>query len=150
MGLNLALAADFTIAATDAQFWSPFVGRGFTPDSGGSWLLQRRIGAVKAREMAELGRVVSGTEAAEWQMIHRAIAPERLLAAADELVTALVGTATVASGLAKWLMQVGTTAPLDQHLRHEAFAMEVSSCSEDCREGLAAFDEGRPPRYNGR
>ena len=73
IGLNLALAADFTVAATDARFWAPFVDRGFTPDSGATWLLPRRIGEVRAREMIHLGRVVEGAEAAEWQMIHRAV-----------------------------------------------------------------------------
>ena len=57
IGLNLALAADFTVAATDARFWAPFVDRGFTPDSGATWLLPRRIGDVRAREMIHLGRV---------------------------------------------------------------------------------------------
>ena len=73
IGLNLALAADFTVAAADARFWAPFVDRGFTPDSGNTWLLPRRIGDVRAREMILLGRVVDGTEAAEWGMIHRAV-----------------------------------------------------------------------------
>ena len=49
IGLNLALAADFTVAATDARFWAPFVDRGFTPDSGATWLLPRRVGEQRAR-----------------------------------------------------------------------------------------------------
>ena len=48
IGLNLALAADFTVATTDAKFWAPFVERGFTPDSGATWMLPRRIGEVRA------------------------------------------------------------------------------------------------------
>ena len=51
IGLNLALAADFTVAATDARFWTPFVDRGFTPDSGATWLLPRRDRrATRARD----------------------------------------------------------------------------------------------------
>ena len=77
IGLNLALAADFTVAAIDARFWAPFVERGFTPDSGATWLLPRRVGEMRAREMILLGCVVHGAEAADWQMIHRAVpAPE--------------------------------------------------------------------------
>ncbi len=49
------LAADFTVAADDARFWEPFAERGFTPDSGATWLLPRRIGEVRAREMLLLG-----------------------------------------------------------------------------------------------
>ena len=49
--LSLALAADFTVAADDAKFWEPFTQRGFTPDSGATWLLPRRVGVVRAREL---------------------------------------------------------------------------------------------------
>ncbi len=150
IGLNLALAADFTVAAEDARFWAPFVERGFTPDSGATWLLPRRVGEMRAREMILLGRVVSGTEAADWRMIHRAVPAAEVDAAATALVTTLAGGATVALGLAKWLLHGGSTDTLDGHLRNEAFAMELSSRSEDFREGLEAFREKRPPEYGGR
>jgi len=150
IGLNLALAADFTVAATDARFWAPFVERGFTPDSGASWMLPRRVGEQRAREMILLGRVVEGAEAAEWRMIHRAVPGAEVDAVAAELVTSLAGSATVAAGLAKWLLYTGATASLDEHLRNEAFAMELSSRSDDFREGLKAFQEKRPPEFGGR
>jgi 2-(1,2-epoxy-1,2-dihydrophenyl)acetyl-CoA isomerase len=150
IGLNLALAADFTVAASDARFWAPFVDRGFTPDSGATWLLPRRIGEVRAREMIHLGRVVEGTEAADWQMIHRAVPVGEVDAVAGELVGTLAQSATVGLGLSKWLLHVGATTALDEHLRNEAFAMELSSRSDDFREGLRAFGEKRPPEFRGR
>jgi 2-(1,2-epoxy-1,2-dihydrophenyl)acetyl-CoA isomerase len=150
IGLNLALAADFTVAAEDARFWAPFVDRGFTPDSGATWLLPRRIGEVRARDMILLGRVVDGAEAAEWRMIHRAVAPGDVDAAAAELVAALAGGATVALGLSKWLLHTANANGLEEQLRSEAFAMELSSRSEDFREGLKAFQEKRSPDYGGR
>ncbi len=150
IGLNLALAADFTVAAADARFWAPFVDRGFTPDSGATWLLPRRVGEVRAREMILLGRVVDGAEAADWRMIHRAVPAAELDATAGELVAALAGGATVALGLSKWLLHTGNTSGFDEHLRNEAFAMELSSRSEDFREGLKAFKEKRTPDYGGR
>ena len=83
-------------------------------------------------------------------MIHRAVPASDLDAAARELVASLARGATVAAGLAKWLLHTGATASLDEHLRNEAFAMELSSRSEDFREGLKAFQEKRPPEYGGR
>ena len=71
-------------------------------------------------------------------------------AVAAELASTLASGATVAAGLAKWLLHTGATAPLEEHLRNEAFAMELSSRSEDFREGLKAFQEKRPPAYGGR
>lgn len=150
IGLNMALAADVCVAADDARFWAPFVERGFTPDSGATWMLPRRVGEVRARDMLLLGRVVEGTEAAEWRLVHRAVPVADLDAAAAEVVGQLAGSATVAVGLTKWLLHSGQTASLDHHLRDEAFAMELSSRSEDFKEGLAAFREKRSPEYRGR
>ena len=60
LGCHLALAADFTIATTTARFWEPFGRRGFTPDSGGTWMIPRLVGLARARKMILLGREVSG------------------------------------------------------------------------------------------
>lgn len=150
VGLHIALAADFAVAAEDARFWEPFAERGFTPDSGGTWLLPRRIGEARAREMLILGRAVDGKEAAAWGLVHRAVPPADLDAAVEEIVARLASGPTVALGLTRWLLHAGATAPLDAQLRNEAFALELSSRSEDFREGLAAFGEKRPPRFTGR
>jgi 2-(1,2-epoxy-1,2-dihydrophenyl)acetyl-CoA isomerase len=150
IGLHLALAADFAIAADDARLWEPFSERGFTPDSGGSWLLPRRIGVVRAREMLLLGRAVTGAEAAAWGLLHAAVPAGELDSAVDSLVGRLATAPTVAIGLAKWLLHAGSASSLEEHLQHEAFAMELSSRSDDFREGLAAFREKRPPDFTGR
>jgi 2-(1,2-epoxy-1,2-dihydrophenyl)acetyl-CoA isomerase len=62
----------------------------------------------------------------------------------------LAQSATVGLGLSKWLLHVAATTALDEHLRNEAFAMELSSRSDDFREGLRAFGEKRPPEFRGR
>jgi 2-(1,2-epoxy-1,2-dihydrophenyl)acetyl-CoA isomerase len=149
IGFSLALAADFTIAAADAKFWEPFTERGFTPDSGATWLVPRRVGVVRARELLLLGRNLSGAEAAEWGAIHAAVPAARLDNAVDELLTRLASGPTVALGLAKWLLHAGSGVTLDRHLADEAFALELSSRTDDFREGMAAFRERRPPNFEG-
>jgi len=149
IGFSLALAADFTVAAGTARFWEPFTERGFTPDSGATWLLPRRVGEVRAREVLLLGRELSGTEAAEWGAIHAAVPADELDPAVDELVGTLANGPTVTLGLTKWLLHAGRDASLDQHLRNEAFALELSSRTQDFREGLSAFGERRAPRFEG-
>ena len=150
IGLAMALAADFTISSNDAKFWAPFLGRGFTPDSGLTWMLPRRVGEVRSREMILLGRSVSGVEAAEWSMIHSSVAPEDLDGASAAVIGSLVSAPTVAFGLTKSLLNASSTASLEAQLQDEAFSLELSSRSEDFKEGLLAFTEKRDPDYKGR
>jgi 2-(1,2-epoxy-1,2-dihydrophenyl)acetyl-CoA isomerase len=150
IGLHLALAADFTITANDARLWEPFMVRGFTPDSGTTWLLPRKVGETRAREMLLLAREISGAEAAEWGAVHRAVPDGELDAAVNELVARLATGPTVALGLTKWLVNEGAATTLDAQLANEAFALELSSRTSDFREGLAAMREKRPPRFEGR
>jgi 2-(1,2-epoxy-1,2-dihydrophenyl)acetyl-CoA isomerase len=150
IGFHLALAADFTIAAADARFWEPFSQRGFTPDSGGTWLLPRLVGLVRARELLLLGRRLPAAEAVDWGLIHASVAASRLDDEVEALVARLASGPTVALGLTKSLLRSGQSATLDAHLQDEALALELSSRSEDFREGLAAFKEKRDPRFQGR
>ena len=150
LGLHLAVAADFCVAAADARFWEPFTARGFTPDSGGTWLLPRRVGLTRANEMLLLGRELSGTEAAAWGLVHEAVEPEELDASAAALVGRLATGPTVALGLTKWLVHTGAGLDLDRHLANEALALELSSRTSDFREGVAALQERRDPRFAGR
>jgi 2-(1,2-epoxy-1,2-dihydrophenyl)acetyl-CoA isomerase len=150
IGLQLLLAADVAVVADDARLWEPFTERGFTPDSGATWLLPRRIGEVRAREMLLLGRAVDGAKAAEWGLVHSAVPDDELEAAAEAVVVELSKGPTVALGLTKWLLHAGASLTLEEHLRNEAFALELSSRTEDFREGLSAFKDKRPPDFKGR
>ncbi|MGB8391632.1 enoyl-CoA hydratase/isomerase family protein [Mycobacterium sp.] len=149
-GCNLALAADFTVAATDAVFWEPFVDRGFSPDSGATWLLPRLIGLARARRMLLLGEKVSATDAADWGMIHQAVSRPALEAAADKLLERLACGPTVAIGLAKQALSFGQHAALSQSLTQELFNLELSCRTADFKEGLEAFRQRRPPKFQGR
>jgi 2-(1,2-epoxy-1,2-dihydrophenyl)acetyl-CoA isomerase len=150
LGLNLALAADFAIVADDARLWAPFANFGFTPDSGASWLLPRLAGLARAKDMLLLGTKVSGGEAASWGLVHRAVPAADLDAAGDELVGRLAAGATVALGLTKLLVHRAISADIERHLDDEAWAMEVSSRSEDFKEYSRATRERREPKFQGR
>ena len=150
IGLHLAAAADFTVVADDATLWEPFAQRGFTPDSGGTWLLPRRIGPARARELLLLGRRLSGIEAAEWQLVHQAVPAADVATTASALAAQMAAGPTVTLGLTKWLLHQGEGRSLEAHLADEAFALELSSRSEDFREGLGAFQDKRDPDFKGR
>lgn len=150
LGFHLALAADFCVAATDARFWEPFLARGFTPDSGATWLLPRLIGLARSRRLLMLGEEITGATAAEWEIIHAAHPPDELDRAAEKLVDRLANAPTVALGLTKWLLHTSAGLDLDRQLHNEAMALELAFRSEDFKEGLAAFREKREARFQGR
>lgn len=150
IGFHLALAADFAVVADDARLWEPFAERGFTPDSGATWMLPRVVGPVRARELLMLGRKLSGREAADWGLAHASVPTGELDKEVESLVDTLAHGPTVALGFTKWLLRAGQSATLDEQLQHEALALELSSRSEDFREGLSAFRDKRPPTFEGR
>ena len=149
-GCNLALAADFTIASTDAVFWEPFLDRGFSPDSGSTWLLPRLVGLARARRMLLLGEKVGATDAADWGLIHQAVSRPELDDAAEKLLDRLASGPTVAIGLAKQALAFGQHATLSQSMTQELFNLELSCRTTDFKEGLEAFQQKRAPKFYGR
>ena len=150
LGMNIALASDFVLAADDARFWAPFTQSGFTPDSGSSWLLPRLVGIARAKDMILLGRKVTGAEAADWGMIHAATPVAEVDDAARDLATKLAAAATVSVGLSKALIHRSLTTDLAAHLQDEGFALELSSRSDDFHEASRARREKRDPEFGGR
>jgi 2-(1,2-epoxy-1,2-dihydrophenyl)acetyl-CoA isomerase len=150
LGCQIALAADFTVTAESSRFWEPFLERGFTPDSGATWLLPRLVGIARANELLLLGRQLSGREAADWGLVHRAVPDAQLDAAVDELVARLASAPTVALGLTKRCIRGALEESLAAAMTAESSALELSSRTSDFKEGLAAFRDRRPPLFEGR
>lgn len=149
LGFQMALAADFTIAAASACFWEPFLARGFSADSGSTWLLPRLVGVARAKELLLLGRKLTGAEAAQWGVIHRAVPDDELESATEALVMQLAGAATVAVGLTKRCIQRALETGLVEAMQDEALALELAARTADFKEGLLAFKERRPSRFTG-
>ncbi len=150
LGLHLVLASDFAVVADDARLRAPFATMGFTPDSGGSWLLPRLAGVARAKEMLMLGHDVTGAQAASWGMLHRTAPAADVDSVGRELVDELASAATVAVGLSKLLIHRGLGVDLERHLADEALAIELSSRSEDFHEYSRARREKRDPKFEGR
>jgi len=150
LGFQLALAADFTIASESACFWEPFIERGFSADSGATWLLPRLVGVARAKELLLLGRKLSGAEAASWGIIHRVVPDDQLESATAALVDQLAAGPTVAIGLTKHCIQRSLVTGLVEAMQGEAFALELSSRTADFKEGLLAFKERRAARFEGK
>ncbi len=150
LGCQMALASDFTVATVSSRFWEPFLSRGFSPDSGATWLVPRLIGIARAREFLMLGRELSGEDAASCGLIHRAVPDSDIQDAAGQLLGKLTSAATVALGLTKQCINRSLRSGLAEAMENESFALELSSRSRDFKEGLLAFQENRTADFQGR
>jgi 2-(1,2-epoxy-1,2-dihydrophenyl)acetyl-CoA isomerase len=149
MGVQLALACDFVIAASTARFIEIFVRRALVPDSGAAYLLPRLIGVARAKELLMLGEDVSASRALEIGLIYKVVAPEELLAEATALSTRLAAGPTRALALTKWLVNRSLDASRATSFEDEALAQDLNMHTADGQEGVASFVERRPAEYKG-
>jgi enoyl-CoA hydratase/carnithine racemase len=149
-GLELALSADFMIVAEEARLRLPEVALGTFVGGGVVYTLADRVGVARARELIYFGDFVSGVEAAEMGMADRAVPGERVLPVAREWAERLARRAPLSLAAAKRLIGPGGTLPRRRALRAEARVLEELFGTHDWAEGVSAFTDGRPPRFEGR
>ncbi|MGQ9692917.1 MAG: enoyl-CoA hydratase-related protein [Thermaceae bacterium] len=149
-GLSLALAADFRIASEAATFTTAFTRIGLVPDSGMSFFLPRLVGYAKALELILLSPRLSAQEALGIGLVHKVVAGERLMEEALNLAKTLAEGPTLALGLAKKALLESHRLSLEAALALEAVLQGQAGQSLDHEEGVRAFLEKRPPRFQGR
>lgn len=150
LGLHVAIACDFTLAADDAGFTEPFRNRGFSVDSGGAFLLPKLIGVRHARQMLLRGTTIDATTAAEWGLIDEVVSADQLDHVSGELAAELAAGPTFSLGHTKALLNRGAPDSLDSSLAAEAQSVELTVRCDDFKEGLRAFTERRDPTFTGR
>ncbi|GAA1970314.1 enoyl-CoA hydratase-related protein [Nocardioides panacihumi] len=149
IGAHLAYAADLVIATEDAYFAEAFVKRGLVMDGGGAYLLPRRIGMQKAKEMAFFGDKLPAAEALAVGLVNRVVAADRLDDTVDDFVRRLASGPTTAIGLTKRLLNDAPDTDRTGSFVAEAMAQEIQSYSDDAKEGVRAFVEKRPTEFVG-
>jgi enoyl-CoA hydratase len=149
-GLELALCCDFLVASETARFGQPEVQIGVMPGAGGTQRLPRIIGPSRALEVILTGRRLTADEALAWGLVNYVAPVEAYLDHALALAEKVAQGPPVAVRLAKEAVWFGQQASLAEGLRHERRLFALLFATEDQREGMAAFLEKRPPRYQGR
>jgi 2-(1,2-epoxy-1,2-dihydrophenyl)acetyl-CoA isomerase len=149
-GANLALSADVVIAARSAVFIEAFARIGLIPDAGGTWLLPRMVGLPRAMGMCLFAEPIPAGRAADWGLIWEVVDDDQLGARAAELARRLAEGPTVAHRLAKQALRAGAAQDLDAQLDLEARLQGEAGRSRDFVEGVGAFLDKRPPRFEGR
>ena len=150
VGLELALACDFRIAADDVQLALPEVTIGMIPGSGGTQRLARLIGLGRAKDIIMRGRRVEAGEALALGLVTEVVPPAELDAAVERLIGELSRLSPLALAMAKRVLNHAYDGPLPVGLELEGLAYGLLRTTHDFREGVEAFTEKRPPNFEGR
>ena len=150
VGLELALACDFRVAADDAQLGLPEVGLGMIPGSGGTQRLARLVGLGRAKDVVMRRRRIRADEALGWGLVSEVVSAAELDAAVDRVLADLSELSPLALRTAKRVLNHVYDAPLSIGLELEGLAYGMLRSSDDFREGVEAFGEKRPPSFEGR
>jgi 2-oxoglutaroyl-CoA hydrolase len=150
VGLELALACDFRVATEDVELALPEVKIGMLPGSGGTQRVARMIGLGRAKDMVMRGRRVGAEEALAIGLVTEVVAATELDTAVSSLVDELRALSPLALALAKRVLNHAYDGPLGLGLEIEGLAYGLMRSTHDFREGVEAFGEKRPPRFEGR
>ena len=149
-GCELAMMADFILAADTARFGQPEIKLGVAPGMGGSQRLTRAVGKSKAMELCLTGRMMDATEAESAGLVARVIPLAELVDEALKTATAIAGMPRMAAMVNKEMVNAAFETTLDQGLLHERRLFQILTATEDKAEGMAAFIEKRPGVWKGR
>jgi 2-oxoglutaroyl-CoA hydrolase len=150
VGLELALACDFRVAADDVQLGLPEVGLGMIPGSGGTQRLARLVGLGRAKDVIMRRRRIGVADALAWGLVSEVVAGAELDAAVEGVLADLAELSPLALRMAKRVLNHVYDTPLAAGLEIEGLAYGLLRSSKDFREGVEAFGEKRPPRFEGR
>jgi enoyl-CoA hydratase len=151
-GLELLLSCDFAIAAASARIGDAHLSFGQMGGGGVLTLLPRSIGPARARELIFSARYLSSSEAESWGIVNRVVDDGELLAAGLEFAESVATRSSLAVSNAKFVLNTGWAegTGIDAALRLER-ERSAYYCltSADAVEGLAAFEQKRPPEFRG-
>jgi 2-oxoglutaroyl-CoA hydrolase len=150
VGLELALACDFRIAADDVQLAFPEVTIGMIPGSGGTQRLARLVGLGRAKDIVMRGRRIGAEEALALGLVTEVVPSTELDAAVSHLVEELSQHSPLALAMAKRVLNHAYSGPLPLGLELEGLAYGLLQQTHDFREGVEAFVEKRKAEFEGR
>lgn len=148
-GLELALACDFRVATEGSTFGAPEIDLGLIPGGGGTQRLVRTVGEPLAKELILRGKHISASEAADCELVHRAVPAEELEETVKEYVTDMVQGPPIALKVGKNTIDTGQDVNLESGLKLEKQGFSALMTTDDMVEGVTAFREDRDPNFEG-
>lgn len=149
-GFGICCLADVLLAAEGTTFRSAYAALGLTPDGATSQQLPLLVGLRRAQRMTLLGHVLEAAEAVEWGLCTEVVPAGQLAERAGQVAEQLAAGPTRAFGETGRLLRSATRRGLAEHLEDEATTLRATASTADAAEGIAAFIEKRPARFEGR
>ncbi|HET6900688.1 MAG TPA: enoyl-CoA hydratase family protein [Vicinamibacteria bacterium] len=149
-GAAIALASDFRVAADTARIAFLFVKVGLAgADMGAAHLLPRVVGLGRATELLMTGDFIEADDALRIGLYNRVVPVDDLAAATATLVDRLVRGPSAGLAATKAALESEMHMDLESALQAEARIQAALMLGPDFKEGFAAFQERRPPRFEG-
>jgi enoyl-CoA hydratase/carnithine racemase len=148
-GLELALLCDILIASDTARFGTPEINIASFPGDGGTQRLPRLVGRAFAMQMILTGELIDAALAERKGLVSEVAAPDRLLPRALEIAGQIAAKSVAITPYAKRAVRAADALPLAEGLRHERQLILEAYGKKDRQEGLRAFAEKHPPRFEG-
>jgi enoyl-CoA hydratase len=149
-GLELALACDIRIASETSHFGLPQIKYGLIPEDGGTQRLSRLVGNSKALEMILTGEMIDAQEAFRIGLVNKVVSPDKVMTVVVDMANEMASKGTIAVRYAKEAIYKGMDMTLEQGLRLEADLYLLIHTTRDRVEGIKAFREKRPPKFEGK
>jgi len=149
-GMNIALAADIRIAAEEANFGQNFAKVGLFPDYGGTYFLPQLAGPAKAAELFYTGDMIDAKTALGLGIVNHVVPGAQLEAEVKLLAQKIALGPPLAIRAVKRTLFASEQKELSQALDHEIQEQVRCYLSEDCSEGIRAFFDKRPPKFQGK
>jgi enoyl-CoA hydratase len=149
-GCELAMACHMRIASENAKFGQPEVKLGIIPGYAGSQRLPRLVGKGRALQILLSGEMIDAQEAYRIGLVNKVVPHDQLLAETEKLLRGILAQGPVAVALTLDAVERGLDTTLDEGSNYEATLFGLIASSHDMKEGLRAFLEKRPPKFEGR
>ena len=148
-GCELVMCADIVIAGSDARFGQPEINLGILPGAGGTQRLLRAVGKPLAMQMVLGGEAIGARHALQAGLVSEVTEPEFTVERALQVAVAIAAKAPLAVRLAKEALLKAQDMDLASGLRFERHAFTLLAGTADRNEGIRAFQEKRPARFQG-
>ena len=149
-GCEIAMMCDILLAADTARFGQPEITLGTIPGAGGTQRLTRAVGKAKAMELVLTGRMMDAVEAERAGLVARVLPAAELLAEALKVAEKIAGLSRPAVMMAKEAVNHAFETGLAEGVRFERRLFHATFATADQKEGMGAFAEKRPARFQHR